>query len=226
MSDNDRLWFKYAGLLKQHTPKVNVCVFYPETELTLSSEGITEFLNKTSLLRDIINFDLVDEKMIIDNVLEKYKVLMIIDSELISRNTLDKIAGWCKEKNGVVITNKKLKFDKNLIDKNKVKKGKTTVEKIADNVGTGTIVTYKTSDLRAYYKIVYRILNLTDDVVKLASPVIDDLDGEPDKVYAAVTTDNEILFYNDNETEKQKKYVFNGKQETVKLDPYSIKLIK
>jgi hypothetical protein len=159
--------------------------------------------------------------MILDGVLEKYKVLLIVDSIIIPEDTLNKITTWCKEKGGVFITNNKPKINKNLLDKTRIEQGKTILEKI----GTGLLVTYRTTDLEDYYKTVYKILVGKDEIVKL-DPVIDDVDGEFDKVYATVTAEKELLLLNDSNKEIQKKCIINGKQETVELEQYSIKGIE
>jgi hypothetical protein len=219
--DIDGAWLKYGSELKYRDTKHDVLLLYPEVQLTVTN-SVNQFLDKIGQLRDYTNIDLADEKMVADGILDKYKSLVIVDDDELPKETIDIITAWCKEKNGLVISNLKLKLDKAFVDKNKIKKGKTTIEKI----GSGMVVTYKTANLADYYKIVYKILSGNDDVVKLTAPVIDDIDGEPDKIYAAITANNEILYFNDNNTEAQKKYMLNGKQETVPLAGYSIKSIK
>jgi hypothetical protein len=205
-------WFKYAGLLTTGKPVCDVCVFYPETELTLKqTETVDSFLLKIEVARDVTNLDMVDESLITDGVLTKYKILVVFDNERLSPETQDKIVDWCSTKNGIVITNKNLlkypAFSQKFSNQKKV--GKATVY----TFGPSQLMIYKTSNITTFFRFVDTLTSTPG------------LDAEQDNVYATVMQDGDILYLNDNPDTVNKTVTINGNKQTVTLDPYSIKTV-
>jgi hypothetical protein len=159
--------------------------------------------------------------MVLDNVLEKYKVLVMVNTQVVPEPILSKIKDWCNEKGGLIIMNT------NMIKEKELKKypGFTKEKKDGNNIfklNNGLIINTKISDVPAYYKFIYDIV-IGKYVITGLVPVMNDIDGQPDKVFTAEMTDGEILFYNDNPGEITKNVVLNNKQEQIILAPYSIR---
>jgi len=84
----------YPFLEKMPEPKVDVAVLYPKTSLALRW---ADFPQRASLLRDIVDFDFIDETMLRDGALKKYKFLLIISGDFIEKEDLAIIRKWVEE---------------------------------------------------------------------------------------------------------------------------------
>jgi hypothetical protein len=87
-------WFGSGG-----SRRLQVAVLFPQTALALNWGG---FYEKIMLLRDALDFDLVDESMIQDGALARYKVLVLIDGKVIEKNDIARITDWVKS-GGVIV---------------------------------------------------------------------------------------------------------------------------
>jgi hypothetical protein len=84
----------YPFLEKMPESKVDVAVLYPKTSLALRW---ADFPQRASLLRDIVDFDFVDETMLRDGALKKYKFFLIISGDFIEKEDLAIIREWVEE---------------------------------------------------------------------------------------------------------------------------------
>lgn len=73
---------KYFPLINFQNPEIKAAVFYPNTAIAKDFSLVTSFYNRCARMRDILDFDLVDETMIKDGVLEKYQYLFVLSGEL------------------------------------------------------------------------------------------------------------------------------------------------
>lgn len=86
-------WSKGYRWLGADAVRPKIAVLYPQTALSLKWGG---FYEKVMLLRDIVDFDLVDESMIRDGALRRYGVLVIINGSVIEREDIERILAWLK----------------------------------------------------------------------------------------------------------------------------------
>jgi hypothetical protein len=63
-------------------PIIKTAVFFPNTSITLNPAILAELYNQCSELRDILDFDLIDENLIKDGVLDKYQFLLILKGDM------------------------------------------------------------------------------------------------------------------------------------------------
>jgi len=89
----------YRWLAAKETQRLPVAVFQPETAFT---QGKSEFSGKAKLLRDALDFDLVDGSMIRDGALAGCKVLVLIEGGTMERQDASMIIAWVKS-GGVVV---------------------------------------------------------------------------------------------------------------------------
>jgi len=90
---------RYRRLLVQRKPVVPVAVFYPDADRVLRS---AVSLDRFPLaLRRVVDFDLVDENMIQDELLDRYTFLIVADAPVMQAGTLERIDSWVK-KGGVL----------------------------------------------------------------------------------------------------------------------------
>jgi hypothetical protein len=89
--------YRWLGAGTSRRPQV--AVLFPQTALSLKWGG---FYEKVMLLRDALDFDLVDESMIRDGALAHYKVLVILDGKVIEREDIAGILAWVRA-GGIIV---------------------------------------------------------------------------------------------------------------------------
>ncbi|OQA44156.1 MAG: hypothetical protein BWY52_01692 [Chloroflexi bacterium ADurb.Bin325] len=80
--------------LKKREPIVPVAVIYPDNERVIHGE--TSFDAFHMALRDLVDFDLVDENMIHDGFLKRYNYLVVAGIEWLRGRTLEAIDAWVR----------------------------------------------------------------------------------------------------------------------------------
>ena len=101
---NRKAYEKYKGLLVQDKPKVDVAVFYPTTYQRLRPESSypERFWVGASDIRRIIDYDVLDERLIGDGALRGYRFLIIFEGDIMEARTLAAITRWVRGGGGVV----------------------------------------------------------------------------------------------------------------------------
>jgi len=89
--------------LCKRRPKVEVALFYPQTDIQLHGQN---FLRYARRLRDFFDFDFLSEDMIRDGGLKHYKVLILAGGRTAEITTLRRIRAWCLWEGGVVMASK------------------------------------------------------------------------------------------------------------------------
>jgi hypothetical protein len=96
-------WLKSARFFEKRWPKVEVALFYPQTDIVLNGQN---FLRYARRLRDFFDFDFLSEGMIRDGGLKQYKVLIFAGGHVADISVLRKIRDWCLYENGIVVASK------------------------------------------------------------------------------------------------------------------------
>ncbi len=91
---------EYHRLGSPVTRRPAVALLYPRTSLSLKWGG---FYEKAMLLRDAFAFDIVDESMIQDEALKRYRVLVIAAGQVFEEKDAARIVSWV-ESGGVLVT--------------------------------------------------------------------------------------------------------------------------
>lgn len=81
-------------------PVVPIALWYPNVSLTLKWGG---YLQKAAQFRDYTDFDYVDESMLHTGALDKHKILVIIQGEVIESADANRIADWIKNGGRVIV---------------------------------------------------------------------------------------------------------------------------
>lgn len=82
--------------LTSEKPIVEAAILFPNTSIAMSPLALYSIYSEASQLRDVLDFDFVDENMVADNALRKYRFLILLDSANVSPRTLAKIEEWVK----------------------------------------------------------------------------------------------------------------------------------
>lgn len=77
---------KHLNLFDFQKPEINTAVFFPNTSIAFDFSLVVSLYNRCARLRDVLDFDLIDENMIKDGALEKYENLLVLEGELPKNN--------------------------------------------------------------------------------------------------------------------------------------------
>ncbi|MDE2126337.1 MAG: hypothetical protein KGJ62_07090 [Armatimonadetes bacterium] len=93
------VYYRYGSLLTIDKPVVDVAMFYPaEAQRTRPDEGYAPlFARACAFLRDAANFDLVDDRMVDDGCLSKYRILVLWQGTRCGDATLLRIRDWVNQ---------------------------------------------------------------------------------------------------------------------------------
>ncbi|GMV38238.1 MAG: hypothetical protein AMXMBFR61_27460 [Fimbriimonadales bacterium] len=81
------------------TPKTDVAVLYPSTAQYLRPDQAAPslYLQGATLLRDYADFDVLDERLILEGALSKYRVAILFEGPVWEAATLSTLAHWLNE---------------------------------------------------------------------------------------------------------------------------------
>lgn len=102
---NRDVYYRNARYLRVEKPIVDVAMFYPARAQILRPEQnyAPLFYQACRQLRDAVNFDVVDDRMVDDGCLSRYRVLCLWEGMICTPETLDKIRAWVNE-GGVLVS--------------------------------------------------------------------------------------------------------------------------
>lgn len=102
--ENLKKYLPLANGLKN--PIVDTAVFYPNTSIALDFSLVPSLYNQCAKMRDVLDFDLVDESLIKDGVLQKYKHLLVAIGEIPEGEVKQRVEEWQKQ-GGVIVADPK-----------------------------------------------------------------------------------------------------------------------
>lgn len=185
-------------------PVIEIAFLLPNTSINCDFSVLDWIYSQCVKLRDLIDFDLVDENMIGDGVLKKYRFLLVVAGKTVSRQTLNRIEDWVKT-GGILISSIHLEpfpaGNRSRITKEffpqvegikKVERGFTL---LLDNK--------KGNWLEIIKDILYNREN------NYPFQGIPEIDGIPDGIYATRFS-NKIIYYNSNNDRIRKKVEINN----------------
>lgn len=97
---------KYLSLFDGQKPEVDSAVFFPNTSITFDSSLVISLYNRCAQLRDVLDFDLVDETLIKEGALAGYKHLLVLEGEIPEEEVRAKVEEW-QGQGGVLTTDPK-----------------------------------------------------------------------------------------------------------------------
>jgi len=86
-------------------PIIDVAVIFPNTSIALNPTLLSLLYNQCSKLRDVLDFDLVDENMMADGALKRYRFLVLLDGNWLRLQTMIEIRNRVRD-GGILITTK------------------------------------------------------------------------------------------------------------------------
>jgi hypothetical protein len=90
------LYYRYGKYLTYEPPVVDVAMFFPTSaHLMRANSGYPPTFEKgCTEIRDVLNYDIVDERMIWDGALDRYRVLVLWEGTIAEAATLARIRDW------------------------------------------------------------------------------------------------------------------------------------
>jgi len=192
---------KNLHYFKISKPIIKTAVFFPNTSIAFDPSILDSLYKQCAKLRDVLDFDILDENMIKDGALENYKFLIVIQGKLLSQELLKRIKEWV-ESGGIFISQYSVKSFGTEIDEPK-------------RIGHGHISFYLGKRKRYLDFIKESVYNQKKIYPWHGIPIID---GEWDNIYATQFSDR-VVYYNANNFEVNKKVG----SEFVKIRANSIK---
>ena len=93
-------------MIDRSHPKIDVAVLFSNTSIAFK-QTTQSIYRKCKELRNHIDFDLIDETMLLDEALCKYRFLIIFDCDIIQKKSLSNIMEWVTN-GGILIHSKSL----------------------------------------------------------------------------------------------------------------------
>ncbi|HPN36638.1 MAG TPA: beta-galactosidase [bacterium] len=91
------LFTDFAEYLKPNTPKLTVAALMPNSSIILKERTLYQFLDRTTKLRDILDFEFIDENMISDGLLQNFKAIVILSGNTLEASVLEMLKKWIKD---------------------------------------------------------------------------------------------------------------------------------
>jgi hypothetical protein len=94
--ESREVYYRYAKYLTVEKPIVDVAMFYPSTSHLLRPDISypQTFEKGCTDIRDVLNYDILDEPMIADGALDRYRILVLWEGSIIEGETLVKLRDW------------------------------------------------------------------------------------------------------------------------------------
>ncbi|MGB9877577.1 MAG: alpha-amylase family protein [bacterium] len=203
----------YPFLEEMSSPKVDVAVLYPKTSLALRW---ADFPQRAAQLRDILDFDFLDETMLKDGALKRYKFFLIISGDFIEKEDLALIRKWV-ENGGVLFScgvSRMATVEGDYSPFDELFSRERGVKKIGKGKTIYLPLSWEDSD-KLFHLLVERLR-------EEGCPVPD---GVKDGVYTTLFP-HSILLLNTNDSSVEKNLVLPQKTLSVELPPNSITKVK
>jgi hypothetical protein len=91
-----------AEYLVPNTPDLTVAALMPNSALALDPAVINQMVVHTQVLRTAFEFEFIDENMIADGMLPRFKALLVTAGDTVEQPVLDAIGAWV-EQGGVLV---------------------------------------------------------------------------------------------------------------------------
>jgi hypothetical protein len=201
-------------------PLIEVAVLFPNTSIALETAVLTAVYSQSSQLRYMLDLDLVDENMIADGALERYRFLVVTAGEWLRPLSAAKIIEWIRV-GGIFIRKGALRLAPG---------GDTTavVEELCSQegglraIGNGYVLEWRPGKEEFLKCVAEAVHNRDHEYPWIGIP---EIDAVHDGVYATRFADR-VMYYNSNPSRVRKHVSMSNwllrKTFEITLEPYSI----
>ncbi len=100
-TDCGEVFQNFADYLKPYSPELPVAALMPNSSMVPGKTPLSRFLARSAQLRDVLNFEFIDENMVSDGLLDRFKALVLLSGNVLEASTLEKLGSWVE--NGGVL---------------------------------------------------------------------------------------------------------------------------
>jgi hypothetical protein len=86
-------WKQFGGLMRLRAPKVEVALWYPNRMVDLRRGDVWRLLRE---MREVCDYDIVDDRMIRDGALDRYRVLVCVSGGPYEADILQRVGAWIR----------------------------------------------------------------------------------------------------------------------------------
>jgi len=86
-------WKQYGGLMRLRAPKIDVALWYPNRMVDLRRGDVWRLLRE---MREVCDYDIVDDCMIRDGALDRYRILVCVSGGPDEADILERVRGWIR----------------------------------------------------------------------------------------------------------------------------------
>ncbi len=212
------VYYRYAPLLTRSRPMIRVAVFYPERILRLSSDRKAVYYSWLKRLRDQVEFDVLDETMIADGLLENYRVLIRLPMSPMDESAEKSVRRFVKN-GGVEIVHASDADTAEMTDE----QGRTKTLAFR-SIEQGYRALYGLPSERDYAEFAERLFVLLEGEgfpwTGMLSP-----EAERDGVYSTKLADGSVVLYNSLPTETKTGVRFGEESFEVELAPLEFRVV-
>lgn len=173
------------NLLGQHSI-TDIALFFPTSwhRCNINQPYPPKLAQAAEEIRDIMDYDVVDERMVLDGALEKYRVLAMFDGNFTEQTVCDKIAGWVRGGGNLLLLADELPFSN-------IEGRAIEIPTDESETGKGHVIVWNGdwNTRKDYYKLIY------DSAYSSTVGAIKGPDGAADGVWASMFK-NRVLYFN------------------------------
>ena len=96
---------KYLDLLRGEQPEVDIAIYFSTLSHRSNVGSLLpeRFWNAAAAIRSTVDYDVVDDRLITDNILDNYKILIIPQIEFLKPDIFERFCDWT-DKGGILVT--------------------------------------------------------------------------------------------------------------------------
>lgn len=87
-------WHASFDAIGIEDPVLNVAFYLPDTSIVLGDVATSSVFEQVGRLRDLTDLEFVDDSMIVGDILERFRVLVLVHSPVVEQATLDRLSDW------------------------------------------------------------------------------------------------------------------------------------
>ena len=185
-------WVRWASEYRQRAPRVDIAVYYPETNIRLNGN---KFLEHAQPLRDCFDFGYMSDGQIADGGLKGVRALVLLWGTTAEQSTWDTIAQWVRQ-GGLLLYADGIGRLRNVEGDESV--NDTLFGANADHGGGRTAVFNGPGNSAEYRRFLSDALAKAPELSRATRAMVA-ADGREDRIFNTVTGPNTLRWYNETD---------------------------
>ncbi len=202
-----------ARYLVRNRPRLTVAALIPNSSLVMDPSVISQLMERTQVIRDIMDFEFIDENMVADGLLRDFRCLMVVAGDTVEEPVLDALGAWIR-RGGVLVLPEELAPLRNVDDRpvswwpETLPPGTESWEVGA--LGDGQVIQVPGTWPEWRHPLATLLVSSGKDVSWSVPLAGEPLDGVYDGVLATRASVNEVYYYNNGDEPVRKEIPGQG----------------